>query len=125
LPSAKQPKLPHRKVSANGGAYPAWSGSGKELFFESITNDFFVCPVAVKGSAIDVGTPQHLTKVLEIYRAGSSECRAVQGGVEGKRYIPVYAKLRDGSGNGAFAEAITRSGRADGTGISSCGDVCA
>jgi serine/threonine protein kinase/Tol biopolymer transport system component len=48
------------KVSANGGAYPAWSGSGKELFFESITNDFFVCTVAVKGSEIDVGTPQHL-----------------------------------------------------------------
>jgi serine/threonine protein kinase/Tol biopolymer transport system component len=48
------------KVSADGGAYPAWSGSGKELFFESITNDFFACTVAVKGSEIDVGTPQHL-----------------------------------------------------------------
>jgi serine/threonine protein kinase len=48
------------KVSANGGAYPAWSRSGKELFWESITNDFFVCPIAVKGSEIDVGTPQHL-----------------------------------------------------------------
>ena len=48
------------KVSANGGAYPAWSGNGKELFFESITNDFFACPVAVKGSEVDVGTPQHL-----------------------------------------------------------------
>jgi serine/threonine protein kinase len=48
------------KVSTNGGAYPAWSRSGKELFFESITNDFFACPIAVKGSEIDVGTPQHL-----------------------------------------------------------------
>jgi Tol biopolymer transport system component len=48
------------KVSTNGGAYPAWSRNGKELFFESITNDFFACPIAVKGSEIDVGTPQHL-----------------------------------------------------------------
>jgi eukaryotic-like serine/threonine-protein kinase len=48
------------RVSANGGAYPAWSGSGKDLFFESIANDFFVCSVTLKGSEIIVGTPQHL-----------------------------------------------------------------
>jgi len=41
------------------------------------------------------------------------------------QYIPVSAKVTDGTGNGAFAEAITRSDRADGAGISSCGDVCA
>jgi eukaryotic-like serine/threonine-protein kinase len=48
------------RVSANSGAYPAWSGSGKELFFESIANDFLVCSVTLKGSEIIVGTPEHL-----------------------------------------------------------------
>jgi eukaryotic-like serine/threonine-protein kinase len=48
------------RVSANGGAFPAWSGGGKELFFESITSDYFVCSVTRKGSEIEVGAPQRL-----------------------------------------------------------------
>jgi Tol biopolymer transport system component len=48
------------KVSSNGGAYPAWRGDGKELFYQNITNDYFACPVAVKGSEVEVGTPQRL-----------------------------------------------------------------
>ncbi|MFZ0815079.1 MAG: protein kinase [Candidatus Sulfotelmatobacter sp.] len=48
------------KVSSNGGAYPAWRADGKELFYQNITNDFFACPVAVKGSEIEVGTPLRL-----------------------------------------------------------------
>jgi hypothetical protein len=49
-----------RRVSANSGAYPAWSGDGKELFFKNLTDDIMVCPVAPKGSEIEVGTPQKL-----------------------------------------------------------------
>jgi serine/threonine protein kinase len=48
------------KVSSNGGAYPAWRADGKELFYQNVTNDFFSCPVAVKGSEVEVGTPQRL-----------------------------------------------------------------
>jgi eukaryotic-like serine/threonine-protein kinase len=48
------------KVSTGNGAYPAWSANGKELFYESIIQDFFACTVAVKGSEIEVGTPQRL-----------------------------------------------------------------
>jgi WD40 repeat protein len=48
------------KVSASGGAYPAWTANGKELFYENIAQDFFVSPVNVKGSEIEVGTAQHL-----------------------------------------------------------------
>jgi hypothetical protein len=48
------------KVSAGSGAYPAWSANGKELFYQSILQDFYVCTVAVKGSEIEVGTPQRL-----------------------------------------------------------------
>ena len=48
------------KVSAGSGAYPAWSANGKELFYESITQDFYACPIALKGSGIEVGAPQHL-----------------------------------------------------------------
>jgi WD40 repeat protein len=48
------------KVSSNGGAYPAWRADGKELFYQNITNDFFACPITVKKSEIEVGTPQHL-----------------------------------------------------------------
>ena len=65
---------------------------------------FFVCPVAVKGPAIDSRYAPASHEGLGNLPAGSSECRAVQGGVEGKRYIPVYAKLTDGSGNGRSAK---------------------
>jgi serine/threonine protein kinase len=48
------------KVSANSGAYPAWSANGKELFFVDLNSYFFVCPVTPKGSEIEVGTAQRL-----------------------------------------------------------------
>jgi eukaryotic-like serine/threonine-protein kinase len=48
------------RVSTNSGAYPAWSGNGKELFFKNLLDDIFVCPVTVKGAEIEVGTPQKL-----------------------------------------------------------------
>jgi Tol biopolymer transport system component len=47
-------------VSSSGGAYPAWRADGKELFYQNVTNDFFACPIAVKASEVEVGTPQHL-----------------------------------------------------------------
>ena len=48
------------RVSANSGAYPAWSGDGRELFFKDLTDTIFVCTVHPKGSEIEVGTPQRL-----------------------------------------------------------------
>ncbi len=48
------------KVSSGGGAYPAWSGNGKELFYIGLTSDFFVCPVNLKSPEIEIGTPQLL-----------------------------------------------------------------
>jgi Tol biopolymer transport system component len=48
------------RVSTNSGAYPAWSGNAKELFFKNLLDDIFVCPVTVKGAEIEVGTPQKL-----------------------------------------------------------------
>jgi len=48
------------KVSSGGGAYPAWTGNGKELFYIGLASDFFVCQVNSKGSEIEVGAPQHL-----------------------------------------------------------------
>jgi dipeptidyl aminopeptidase/acylaminoacyl peptidase len=48
------------RVSVNTGAYPAWSGSGKELFFKDLTDNIFVCTVTQKGQEVEVGTPQRL-----------------------------------------------------------------
>jgi dipeptidyl aminopeptidase/acylaminoacyl peptidase len=48
------------RVSSNSGAYPAWSGNGKELFFKDLTDNIFVCSVTTKGSEVEVGTPQRL-----------------------------------------------------------------
>ncbi len=48
------------RVSSNSGAYPAWSGNGKELFFKDLTDTIFVSSVTTKGSEIEVGTPQRL-----------------------------------------------------------------
>lgn len=48
------------RVSSNGGAFPAWSGNGKELFYRNVTDDILVCPVTPRGSEIEVGTSQKL-----------------------------------------------------------------
>jgi len=48
------------RVSANSGAFPAWSENGKELFFKDLTDNIFVCAVTPKGSEVEVGTPQRL-----------------------------------------------------------------
>jgi serine/threonine protein kinase/Tol biopolymer transport system component len=48
------------RVSSNSGAYPAWSASGKELFFKDLTDNIFVCTVTPKGSEVEVGPPQRL-----------------------------------------------------------------
>jgi hypothetical protein len=37
-----------------------WRGDGKELLYANISDDFFACPVNMKASEIEVGTPQHL-----------------------------------------------------------------
>jgi hypothetical protein len=48
------------RVSANGGAYPAWSENGKELFYKNLVDDIFVCSVTRQGAEMVVGTPQRL-----------------------------------------------------------------
>ena len=48
------------KVSAGSGAFPAWSANAREVFYESISQDFYACTVTVKGAEIEVGAPQHL-----------------------------------------------------------------
>jgi eukaryotic-like serine/threonine-protein kinase len=48
------------RVSSNSGAYPSWSGNGRELFFKDLSDTIFVCTVTPKGSEIEVGAPQRL-----------------------------------------------------------------
>jgi serine/threonine protein kinase len=48
------------RVSANGGDFPAWSGNGKELFYQNVTNNYLVCSFTVKGQEAVIGKPQHL-----------------------------------------------------------------
>jgi len=48
------------RVSTNSGAFPAWSGNGKELFFKDLSDNIFVCAVTPKGAEMEVGTPQRL-----------------------------------------------------------------
>ena len=48
------------RVSTNGGGFPAWSGNGKEIFYNNLADDFFVCTITTKGSEVVVGKPQLL-----------------------------------------------------------------
>ncbi len=48
------------KVSSTGGAYPAWGGNSKELFYVDLASDFYACPINPKGTDLEVGTPEHL-----------------------------------------------------------------
>jgi serine/threonine protein kinase/WD40 repeat protein len=48
------------KVSSGGGAYPAWTGNSKEIFYVSLGEDFYACPLVPKGSELEVGSPQRL-----------------------------------------------------------------
>ena len=48
------------RVSSHSGAYPAWSGNGRELFFKDLSDNILVCTVTPKGSEVEVGAPQRL-----------------------------------------------------------------
>jgi len=48
------------KVSANGGAYPAWSASGREVFFNDLTDNIAACTVTPKGAEMEIGTQKTL-----------------------------------------------------------------
>ena len=48
------------RVSTTGGFFPAWSGNGKELFYQGLPSEFFVCAISAKGSEVEIGKPQHL-----------------------------------------------------------------
>ena len=48
------------KVSANGGAYAAWSANGKELFFNDLNDDIVACDITTKGGEIEIGTQRRL-----------------------------------------------------------------
>jgi Tol biopolymer transport system component len=48
------------KVSANGGAYPAWSANGRELFINDLTDNIVACAMTPKGGEMEVGAAKHL-----------------------------------------------------------------
>jgi Tol biopolymer transport system component len=48
------------KVSANGGAYAAWTANGRELFYNNLNDDIYACAIAPKGLDVEIGTPQRL-----------------------------------------------------------------
>ena len=48
------------KVSANGGAYPAWRANGREVFFNDLTDNINACDLTPKGTQMEVGTPKRL-----------------------------------------------------------------
>jgi serine/threonine protein kinase len=48
------------KVSANGGAYPAWIANGKELFFNDLNDDIVACDITTKGGEVEIGTQRRL-----------------------------------------------------------------
>ena len=48
------------QVSPKGGAFPAWRGDGKELFFFDPTNILMAVDVNEKGSEFSMGQPQRL-----------------------------------------------------------------
>ena len=48
------------KVSANGGAYPAWSANGREVFFNNLNDEIMACTITPKGGDVEIGAPQQL-----------------------------------------------------------------
>jgi eukaryotic-like serine/threonine-protein kinase len=48
------------KVSATGGAYPAWTANGREIFFNDLKDDIAVCPITLKGAGVEIGTQRLL-----------------------------------------------------------------
>jgi Tol biopolymer transport system component len=48
------------RVSSNAAAYPVWNRNGKELFFKSLQDEYYVSSVSVKGSDVGTTTPKHL-----------------------------------------------------------------
>jgi Tol biopolymer transport system component len=54
------------QVSPSGGAFPLWSGDGKELFYMDGTSSIQAVPVKQAGGALQFGAPQTLVSRLTI-----------------------------------------------------------
>jgi eukaryotic-like serine/threonine-protein kinase len=48
------------RVSSAIGAYPAWSGDGKNLFYKDFNDDFWVASLKFAGDEVEAGTPEKL-----------------------------------------------------------------
>jgi hypothetical protein len=51
-----------RRVSTNGGTYPAWAKGGKELFYRATDGNVIEVDIRT-GSGIEIGEPRFLFKL--------------------------------------------------------------
>src|SRR5262249_21162783 len=48
------------RVSDKGGSYSGWGKNGKRLCFKSLTDDYFVSAIRIKGTDVEPGIPKHM-----------------------------------------------------------------
>jgi serine/threonine protein kinase/Tol biopolymer transport system component len=57
------------QISNIGAAFPVWRGDGKELFFKSLTEEFYATSIAERGAELEIGAPKLLFK-MNVYGVG-------------------------------------------------------
>jgi serine/threonine-protein kinase len=59
------------QVTKDGGTFPAWSRSGRELFYETLDGAMIALPVEASGSTWKAGSPRELFRGEHVVREGS------------------------------------------------------
>ena len=78
------------QISSGGGAYPMWSRTGRELFFETVDNLIMVTAYTVKGDSFEPGKPGlWSTKKLIQGRANSN--KNFDLAPDGKRIVAIMS----------------------------------
>jgi len=75
------------QISADGGAFPVWARSGRELFFVSISNPPALMSVTLQpGAVFTYGKPERLFDVTPYYSATG---RSLDVALDGKRFLAI------------------------------------
>jgi len=70
------------QVSNNGGAYPAWTSGGRELFYTDLTERKLIASISEKQGELEIGTSQVLFNATE-----SASGDGIEASADGKRFL--------------------------------------
>ena len=77
------------QISSDGGAYPAWARSSRELFFQSLDNTLMSVRVQSADASWSAGLPRRILELKGFFTASSNLGRQYEVSPDGTRFIVI------------------------------------